>query len=521
MSRRPSVTIAASNADTAVLGTPRLLKQGSFKRGQTCGSFENIQIGIGNPLGSGSQGKVYDAVIFYTHNEEDYTYECVAKWINDPSSPNDDSAHIPTEMQVHQHISDTINLPSTQSGLLRIIGVYEDDQGHTYALLPRCEATLKDLIGNVNSLEKNSQDLHHHLMLQLLSSMVDGLTHLESMGLAHGDLKPENIGLREIITGFNQKGLKKEYRFCMLDFGSVIQPEENLVCTPLYMSPELCVGNSKPTIQSDIWAVGAIFRQLRGETIGYGCTIKEQIFVKRGAAYTSARTAKPLSKNKKLKKKTDAQLIAAIKNTSSFSDALDHLIKAMSETLPENRPSIKTLQLARDRLTALLPEITAREKLELDYCLVHGMLSQMLTPGLSRAQTTDSFGGVAETFQDAPPAAMPAKAGSAAATAVEAPEPRTPRNLADTQASPKPTPEKLNPDLLATGEQIAGKGGEPETVKAKRPDSRIRTWLQAEAGRNTSGRFSGARLFKVPVNENPSRQKKQVPTEGDSLSRTA
>lgn len=505
-SQRPSITLPAATNPPPIFATPRLAKRGSFKKGQTCGSFENIDIEIGKPLGGGSQGDIFDAIIFYSIDGIEQTYECVAKRLKSKNETATTADSLPTEMQIHQRISDTINLPSAQSGLLRIIGVYEDeDQNQTYALLPRCTATLKNVVEHIESMRTSEQDLYQHILFKLFSSMLDGLTHLSSMGLSHGDLKPDNIGLLEIITGYSQQGLQKKHRFCMLDFGSVIQPEVGLACSPAYMSPELCTG-SKPNIQSDIWAVAKIFRGLQGEDVTEGCTIPEQIFLKRGQLYTSAKSAESQVTSNKLRKKfkktQNAALIATVKDAPSFSDALTHLINAMSETLPEKRPSIRALQCARDHLATLLPVINKREENKLEHYLIHGMPSQKLT--LSRAQTFESL--VADVTDSLADMVEPFEAVRARNTDdLE----RTPDCVKATLPTPKATPEKLDDKALAAAAGLNGADGEPRTTMHPTPRTVTK---QAYAA---SSRRGG--LFGLPSDEPTCRKL----SDGNPLSRTA
>ena len=66
-------------------------------------------------------------------------------------------------------------------------------------------------------------------------------------------------------------------------------------------------------------------------------------------------------------------ILDAIQRYTSFSEGLAHIRTSMSETLPEKRPSIDTLQIAQKKLESLLPKLTARETSKLNSYLVNGV----------------------------------------------------------------------------------------------------------------------------------------------------
>ena len=353
-------------AEETFLNTPRLKSStdsGFIATGETCGQYKNIEVEIGPKLGGGQQGTLFFATIYFELDGQEQTVYCAAKRINSKIA-----SEIPEEMKIHGRISDAVNQPSAQSGLLRMIGTYQDTDGQTYALLPLCDATLASSMDIIKALATTNERLHNQLMYDLFSSMVSGLTHLSTLGLVHGDIKPDNIGLRKMTTAVGPHATVDTYRYCMLDFGSVIQPEDALICSPLYMSPDL-VAKNKTTFESDVWAVGAVLRKLNGESIANEQLDPTQLIFQRGNEYLKARNAALLSDEENLQ----TAILDAIQTATSFSEGLAHIRTAMSETLPEKRPSIETLQSAQKKLASLLPELTARETSKLNSYLVNGL----------------------------------------------------------------------------------------------------------------------------------------------------
>jgi eukaryotic-like serine/threonine-protein kinase len=92
---------------------------------------------------------------------------------------------------------------------------------------------------------------------KVFGELCDGLSELRSRNIVHRDLKPNNIRVREngspVIIDF---GLAR-----MLDLDSLTQTGMK-VGTPLYFSPEQCVGD-KHSIdhRTDLYALGAIMFQ--------------------------------------------------------------------------------------------------------------------------------------------------------------------------------------------------------------------------------------------------------------------
>lgn len=103
-------------------------------------------------------------------------------------------------------------------------------------------------------------------LITLFGQISEGLAAVHRRGIVYRDLKPSNIYL---IPIYGYELVK------LLDFGNALVPqlgrlsvEDQIIGTPLYMSPEQIVSPAEITTQSDIYAFGMLFYEaLTGEPL--------------------------------------------------------------------------------------------------------------------------------------------------------------------------------------------------------------------------------------------------------------
>lgn len=350
--------------------TPRLRNAATafISKGGNYGPYDNIEVEYHGGIGSGKQGKVLSANLYCTVNEQEILFPCVAKNIFAGADKNGKPV-IPKEMLDHLHITDSVNLPSIDSALLRIIGIYQDPGTKEFvALMPRCEKNLFECQKCLEEMYRTQPLLHAHIFFDLFSSMIDALTHLKDLNKAHGDIKPANIAFYRAPT--TNPTLPPRIRPCLLDFGAVTQNEENPISTPLYQAPELVRSPHLTTSASDIWACGSVLCELMGENIvpkdGAGQDIKElyPLMFKKNKDFEKAK-AQSTENNEAIEPEFyQTRLRQCIMQYSSFEEGMTHIRTAMRETLPERRPTVETLIVAREKLLSLKPSVTQRQQIQ-------------------------------------------------------------------------------------------------------------------------------------------------------------
>jgi len=108
--------------------------------------------------------------------------------------------------------------------------------------------TLSDYLNQVGGLPEQDS-------LKIFSSLVEALESLHNQGIAHKDLKPENVFLDPVTRQIK-----------LIDFGlSVVVSEGELVksyCgSPMFMAPEVLNRDPHDPLKSDIWSLGIILYQ--------------------------------------------------------------------------------------------------------------------------------------------------------------------------------------------------------------------------------------------------------------------
>ncbi len=99
--------------------------------------------------------------------------------------------------------------------------------------------------------------------VEIMSGILDGLTHLHAQNIIHRDLKPENVLLKGDVPCIADFGVSRIVETTSLE---ISQAGTNTAGSPMYMSPE-SFERRKPAPQIDIWSAGVmLFEMLSGKT---------------------------------------------------------------------------------------------------------------------------------------------------------------------------------------------------------------------------------------------------------------
>jgi len=104
-------------------------------------------------------------------------------------------------------------------------------------------------------LEKLMYGMKEQQAMLVLYNLVRVVEEIHTCGIAHKDLKPENIFVDP-----------SSFRVCVIDFGlsSIIdgRGDKRYCGSPLYMAPEMLQKEPYDPIQSDIWSIGVILYEM-------------------------------------------------------------------------------------------------------------------------------------------------------------------------------------------------------------------------------------------------------------------
>jgi serine/threonine protein kinase len=104
-------------------------------------------------------------------------------------------------------------------------------------------------------LEKLMYGMKEQQAMLVLYNLVRVVEEIHSCGIAHKDLKPENIFVDP-----------SSFRVCVIDFGlsSIIdgRGDKRYCGSPLYMAPEMLQKEPYDPVQSDIWSIGVILYEM-------------------------------------------------------------------------------------------------------------------------------------------------------------------------------------------------------------------------------------------------------------------
>lgn len=154
-----------------------------------------------------------------------------------------------------------------------IIPVYDldvDEDGSVYMSMRRVNGTtLRDYIRAVRDGESHPLIEDVNDLIQAFLKVCDALSFAHSKGHIHQDIKPDNIMIGEFGEVF------------VIDWGASSASNEELVLTPIYMSPQQAMG-LVATAQDDVYCLGAtLFHCLFGRFATDGETLPEIVEKKR------------------------------------------------------------------------------------------------------------------------------------------------------------------------------------------------------------------------------------------------
>lgn len=139
--------------------------------------------------------------------------------------------------------------------IVTLMGIYSAGTKECIVMeLMRC--SLQDLLYTTDSISEESvpNDVNWADKLGYLSSIINAMVYLHSLGVIHGDLKTANI-----LISLDSKIAK------LSDFGLSVMhdnPNKKRGYTPHYAAPECLLSNGCVSREADIWAIGMIVYEL-------------------------------------------------------------------------------------------------------------------------------------------------------------------------------------------------------------------------------------------------------------------
>ena len=142
-----------------------------------------------------------------------------------------------------------LNQFNDSKNIINFLGITEL-RGKIAIVMELCVCDLYSLLYKENIKEMNLDD-----MMSVLKSVIDGLWELHDKGIAHHDIKTENIFLSEINN--------LSFEIKLGDFGlSRTAPTIENIGTPLYMAPEVKNKIKVSYCPADIYAFGCLILEL-------------------------------------------------------------------------------------------------------------------------------------------------------------------------------------------------------------------------------------------------------------------
>lgn len=187
-------------------------------------------------LGKGSFGVVYQAQVVETGDV------VAIKTIRQPDKDR--------EVQILKELNGHPNIVELKGAFLS-----HDDKGE-----PRLNLVLEFLTDTLHRVIKHYNVLKQHIeedyVRLYMYHLLRGLACLHGRGIAHCDIKPQNL----LIDGATQT-----LKLC--DFGTAKrlvfgEPLVSYACSRYYRAPEMCLGSVHYSTSVDLWAAGCVFGEM-------------------------------------------------------------------------------------------------------------------------------------------------------------------------------------------------------------------------------------------------------------------
>jgi serine/threonine protein kinase len=98
--------------------------------------------------------------------------------------------------------------------------------------------------------------------VEVLRDVLTALAHAHAAGVAHGDLKPENVLLADGQTLVADTGILGALAQALVDSAGGAATATTTLCTADYLAPERRAGQAAPATQDDMFAVGVLVHEM-------------------------------------------------------------------------------------------------------------------------------------------------------------------------------------------------------------------------------------------------------------------
>lgn len=135
-----------------------------------------------------------------------------------------------------------------------------------------------EYVQGVTTIDKYKPDLHSkHGKLQLLDifqQLADGLAYMHSKGIAHRDIKDENILIKGQVPFYIDFDIACSFTGALPEF----KCPKVIAGTPHYIAPEIIQGAPEDYSKADVWSLGIVFYYLLARKTPFESFTMERTF---------------------------------------------------------------------------------------------------------------------------------------------------------------------------------------------------------------------------------------------------